>query len=81
MTQGTIIRTICLGLALVNQVLAIFGKSPLPFTDDFIELFVSTVWTLVSAVWAWWKNNSITKEAVLGDDFMHELKARRGYEE
>ena len=35
-TKETIIRTIILLIALVNQVLTSFGKNPLPFSDDQI---------------------------------------------
>ena len=77
MTKETLIRTICLALALVNQVLAIFGISPIPIADDTIQMLVSTAWTIVSAVWAWWKNNSVTRAALIGDDVMRSIKEGR----
>lgn len=73
----TIIRTICLALALINQVLVVFGKSPLPIEDAAIETLVSTVWTIASAVWAWWKNNSVTQPALIADEFKDDLKRGR----
>lgn len=78
MRTDTIIRTICLALALINQVLAIRGNSPLPISDETVELFVSTAATVIMAIWSWWKNNSFTPEAVAGDRYMHELKGLRG---
>lgn len=78
MTKETLIRTICLALALVNQVLAIFGISPIPIADDTIELLVSTAATVIFAVLSWWKNNSFTKEAMIADEMMHQLKDGRG---
>lgn len=33
-SANTIARTICLVVALVNQILAIYGKEVLPFTED-----------------------------------------------
>jgi SPP1 family holin len=75
-TKSTIVRTIVLIVMLVNQLLAAFGKSPLPFSDEQVDTFVSTVLTAVSALWAWWKNNSFTKAALAADNYMKELKTK-----
>ena len=73
-SKGTLIRTIILALALINQVLAMLGISPLNIADDDISTVISTAWTIIAAVIAWWKNNSFTDAAIKADDFMHELK-------
>ncbi len=73
-SKGTLIRTIILALALINQVLAMLGLSPLNIADDDISTVISTAWTIIAAVVAWWKNNSFTDAAIRADDFMHELK-------
>ena len=66
-TKGTLIRTILLVLALINQILAIFGKSPIPIDDDTITNLISTAWTVIASLIAWWKNNSFTKKAIEAD--------------
>lgn len=66
-TAGTIARTIVLLLALTNQVLSAFGIQAIPIADDQVNLIVSTLWTVISAVIAWWKNNSFTKAAIKAD--------------
>ena len=76
-SKGTLIRTIILALALINQVLAMLGLSPLNIADDDISTVISTAWTIIAAVVAWWKNNSFTDAAIRADDFMHELKGDR----
>ena len=65
-----IIRTVVLFVALVNQFLVMFGKSPLPFGEAEIasivlsvDVAISTIATAVAALWAWWYDNDITKEA------------------
>jgi len=73
-TKGTIIRTICLIVALANQVLAIFGKSPLPIDDATIELIVSTGATLIFSIIAWWKNNDFTLNARRAGKYLRDLK-------
>lgn len=73
----TIIRTIVLTLALVNQVLTILGKSVIPITDDQVADFVSIAFTILASVWAWWKNNSFTQPAIKADVYLDELRRRK----
>ena len=70
----TIARTIVLALALLNQLLAIFGKGTIQIAENDIYQIVSIVWTIVSAVVAWWYNNSFTKHAIRADDYLESLK-------
>lgn len=70
----TIIRTIVLAVALINQILTIFGYSILPITDEQIAEVVSVIITIVTSVWAWWKNNSFTFEAIEADAFLEDLR-------
>ena len=69
-TKGTLIRTILLVLALINQVLAVFGKSPIPIDDDTATNLISTVWTVIASLIAWWKNNSFTDKAIKADKML-----------
>ncbi len=70
----TIVRTILLVIALVNQVLAIMGKQAFPITEDQVYQMVSLVATIVTSVWAWWKNNSFTRAAIEADVVKDRLK-------
>lgn len=72
--RGSIIRTVILVVALINQLLVSFGYSPLPFEDEEIELGLSTAFTIVASLVAWWKNNSLTRKARQAD----ELARQRG---
>jgi SPP1 family holin len=74
-TSGTIARTVILALALINQLLSASGHAVIPIENETIEAMVSTAATIVFALIAWWKNNSFTKAARLGD--FHMRKARR----
>lgn len=67
-TSGTIARTAILALALVNQVLLMMGVQAIPIADEDINTIVSTFWTVVAALVAWWKNNSFTQAALIGDE-------------
>ena len=72
----TIIRTVILAVALINQVLTIFGYSIIPITDDQITEVISLLFTIGASVWAWWKNNSFTRAALEADEILAELKKR-----
>lgn len=71
---GTIIRTVCLLLALVNLTLETFGKSVIPISDEQISELITLIFTIITSVTAFWKNNSFTQEAIIADDIMHEMK-------
>lgn len=77
--KGTIIRTVLLILAIINNVLALFGKSPLPIADEQLKLVISTVFDMVIAVINWWKNNSFTKAAIQGDQLVRSIKNNEDY--
>ena len=76
-TSGTIARTIILVLALVNQILTAMGHSVINISDESINTLISTGFTIVTAVIAWWKNNSFTQSALKADEVMKELKSNK----
>ena len=75
-SAGTIAPMICLILALVNQVLVMTGHSVLPIEDQTIELIVTNVWTVVAALWGYWKNNSWTLKARKADVYLARKKEK-----
>ena len=52
-STGTIVRTICLALALINMVLSAMGKPVLPIEDSTIEALVTSALTVAASVAAW----------------------------
>lgn len=70
----TIIRTTVLIIALINQILAIVGKEALPITEDLVYQVVTLAATIGASVWAWWKNNSFTQNAIEADEYLNELR-------
>ena len=73
-TKDTIVRTVILLIALINQILTCFGINPLPIEDESLTQLISVGFTVVTSLWAWWKNNSFTPEAIQADKLMKELK-------
>lgn len=73
--KETIIRTIVLIVALINQGLIVAGKNPLPFADEQITELLSYLFTIAASLWAWWKNNSFTQHAIKADEVLARLKS------
>lgn len=71
----TIVRTVILIVALINQGLTVAGKSLLPITDDQITEVITLVITIGASLWAWWKNNSFTQNAIEADKVLDQLKS------
>lgn len=62
MEKATLIRTSLLVVALVNQFLTANGITPID--EEATANLVATIFTAVTAIWAWWKDNDITKKAI-----------------
>jgi len=76
-SKETVIRTAVLALALINQVLTIFGHSIIPITNEQVTELISVSWTVGASLWAWWKNNSFTLPAIQADKLLNELKIKK----
>lgn len=74
-TPGTIVRTIVLGVAILNKILAYFGKPIINLDSALLSEFISDAWLIISAITAWWKNNSFTLPALAGDVVMRMMRA------
>lgn len=67
-------RTVCLVLALTNQILTVLGYNVINISDDTVNTLISTGFTVITAIAAWWKNNSFTEAAIEADNVMRDLK-------
>ena len=73
----TLTRTAVLILALLNQILSATGHSPIPVDSEELERLISTGLTVCAAIWAWWENNSFTREAIAADNYLESLIGRK----
>lgn len=76
-SSGTIARTVVLVLALVNQVLSVLGYKIIPIEDEQVNDFITMLFTIGSALAAWWKNNSFTEAAIEGDKYKEIVKEQQ----
>ena len=80
-SSGTIARTLFLFVSLVNSALGMFGFTSLDIDENTIYTVVTGLTTIVSAVLAFWKNNSFTKEAIEADKYRENLLTDEKIEE
>ena len=74
--KETITRTIITFVALLNSVLVMCNKNPLPYSETQLYAALSGIMSVLSTLWSWWKNNSFTQEAIEADEVLRELKGR-----
>ena len=67
----TWVRTIVLALALISQILVLFGKTERLIDTEKTAEILTTIFTAVASVWAWWKNNSFTDKAQKADEILN----------
>ncbi|MFC0271139.1 phage holin [Metabacillus herbersteinensis] len=70
--RGTVIRTVLLLAALINQTLIMTGRTGIPIGEeqilsliDAIYLVSSILFSIVTAVMAWFRNNYVTQTGQL----------------
>ena len=80
-SSGTIARTLFLFVSLINSALGMFGFTSLDIDENTIYTVVTGLTTIVSAVLAFWKNNSFTKEAIEADKYRENLLTDEKIEE
>ena len=67
---STIVRTLCLVLALVNQFLSAAGKPIIPIENETLEALITAGITTIMAIVTWWKDNDFSTNALAS----HEVK-------
>lgn len=73
-TKGTIVRTICVVLVLINMALKAAGKTEIVYTDSQVTELVTYIVNAFIIIDAFWHNNSFTKHAIMADNLLKELK-------
>ena len=70
----TKIRTALFFIAWLNEIFAFIGAPTLDLDFNAVYGVVSSVAAFGISIWAWWKNNSFTKPALLGDVVMNQAR-------
>lgn len=69
-----IIRLIVMAVLMVNMGLTVAGKNPIPLDESALTEWLTVAAAGISAVYSWWKNNNVTKQAQQAQAVLNELK-------
>lgn len=72
--KTAVLNFVLLVLALVNQGLTLAGKPVLPISDEQLTTVLSYGFTILTSLWAYWKNNDITEKALMAGKYFEMLK-------
>ena len=75
--KQAIVRLAVLFVLFVNQALVMFGWNPLPFSEEEIYAGLSALATAIQAVYVWYRNNNVTKEAEEAQKVLDAKKQRK----
>ncbi|OLQ57908.1 phage holin [Bacillus licheniformis] len=77
--KGTVIRTVLLLVALINQTMLMIGKSPLDIQEEQVNQLAdalysagSVIFTIGTTLAAWFKNNYVTEKGKKQRDLLKE---------
>ena len=73
-SKGTIVRTIMLGLVILNIILKQFGIDVINVSESEVFTFVEALIEVAIIVVGFWKNNSYTQKAIKADEFLKTLR-------
>ena len=73
-SKGTIVRTVMLVIVLINMILQHFGFDLINVSEIQVLAFVELLIEIAVIVVAFWKNNSYSKNAILADTYLKELR-------
>ena len=73
--KEAITRLIVAVVLMANAILTAKGKNPLPLDENMVTGIISDLIAGGALVWAWWKNNNVTKEAQEAQEYLKWLKS------
>lgn len=71
---GTWVRLALLIAALINMSLKVLGADGISVGNETVEKAVTVIIMVITALMAYWKNNSFTEAAIAADEVMQSLK-------
>ena len=73
-SAGTFVSLVLMILGIINLVLQALGKPSIQFGTQEVTIFVTALYTFVAGIYAWWKNNNVTKNALTVQVIFNGLK-------
>ncbi|WP_428259607.1 phage holin [Gallibacter sp. Marseille-QA0791] len=72
--RDAIIRLIVMAVLMINMVLTLAGKNPIPFDEAAVTEWLTIAAGGLSAIWSWWKNNNMTTAAQEAQNTLKAIK-------
>ena len=72
--RNLIIRTLVLVVVWINMILVNKGLSPLPIDENGATELISEALAALATLWAWWKDNDVTRKARAKKDVIATLE-------
>lgn len=72
--KSAIIRLIVMAVLMVNMVLTLAGKNPIPFDEAELTEWLTVAAAGLSTLWSWWKNNNVTTAAQEAQNTLKAIK-------
>ncbi len=72
--RSAIIRLIVMAVLMVNMVLTLAGKNPIPFDEAQLTEWLTIAAAGLSTLWSWWKNNNMTAAAQVAQNTLKAIK-------
>lgn len=69
-----ITRLIVALVTIINVIAGAFGWEPLGLDGELVYNVVSGILAIVAIIWAWWKNNNISRAAMYGQYVTNNIK-------
>lgn len=73
-TKGTIVRTICIAIVIINLILQKLGIDVINVSESTVLSAVEMLIEVAVIIVGFWKNNSYTEKAIKADEFLQNLK-------
>lgn len=76
-----IVTIVAAFVAFLNAILTAKGMNPIPFSEDAVYGVASEIVSGLLLLYAWWKNQNVTANAISAQQFLNTLKWQDKQEE
>lgn len=76
MNKEKIIDSVVVLIVMINTILTMLGWNPIPYSEEEIYIGVSSIATVLSTIYIWWKNNNLKKKVVEAELKAKEMEQR-----
>lgn len=75
-SKEKIIDSVVVLIVMLNTILTMLGWNPIPYSEEEIYVGISSLATVISTVYIWWKNNNLKNKVVEAETKAKEMEQR-----